>query len=90
MGRGKDINVRALRCDRNRPDDILECVGCGRGFMRSELSNNHLCKECGVHRVALCCRQMQNKRGGFYDRYLAGIERSKKNMKEGNHGKEND
>ena len=88
MGRGKDIYVRARRCDRNRPDDRIECVDCGREFMRSELSHARLCKECSVHRVALCCLQMVNKRGVCYDRYLAGIERSKKNMKEGNHGKE--
>lgn len=88
MTRGKDLKVRARRCDRNMPDDKIECIDCGKEYRRSELSTRHLCVGCSTWRVISCCRQLQEKKGAYYERYLTGVELSKINMKGGSYGKE--
>ncbi|MBA7712049.1 hypothetical protein ES703_121017 [subsurface metagenome] len=71
MSRCKDLKPRKLRSDRHHPDDLVSCKGCGLLIQRWCLSKAGLCTECGFKRVEDACRQLRDKRGEVYEKWLA-------------------
>jgi len=90
MSRGQDLKPRKMRSDKKSPLELVECKECRHLYYRRNLSKAGLCVNCGYNRLVQCLVQLKNKRGPVYEKWLAGIEASKANMKGGNHGQEND
>jgi len=75
-----------MRSDKKSPLELVECEECRQLYYRRNLSKAGLCVNCGYNRLVQTITQLKTKRGPIYEKWLAGIESAKTNMKGGNHG----
>jgi len=73
MSRGKDLVKRKTRSDKQAPNDRVRCPDCSRFFFRIKLSKAGLCPECSARRVTEAATQMREKRGYYYEKWLAQV-----------------
>ncbi|MBA7571616.1 hypothetical protein ES708_13382 [subsurface metagenome] len=83
--RGKDLKPRKPRCDKHSPLDMVECKDCHHTYPRHSLSQAGLCVNCGYNRLVASITQLKNKRGIYYERWMAATRGTKTEMKGGNH-----
>lgn len=53
-----------------REKKVKYCKDCQADSFETYISRNNLCGECAMERVILAAKQMHEKKGVYYERYL--------------------
>ena len=62
---------------RKHHGETMTCWGCSCEYPLFELSHRGLCFECGANHMQESARQLHDKKGPYFERWLASVEETR-------------